>query len=161
MYYKMVEAIASVQEIINKNIVYANDIRVSDLKLYAEILKLQGCRSLRKGELINKLTNVGVNFPTKKKPSSSICECGKVKYSCRNCGGSQICIHNCRKSRCKKCNGGSLCEHGRIRYLCNQEQCNGKGICIHGKQKFFCKLCGGSQICSHGRQKSNCKECRV
>ena len=30
-----------------------------------------------------------------------LCEHGKYKYQCKECGGTQICPHNRQKSRCK------------------------------------------------------------
>ena len=39
----------------------------------------------------------------------SICEHGRQRHLCKECGGSQICD-------CKECGGGaSICEHGRHR----------------------------------------------
>ena len=32
-----------------------------------------------------------------------LCEHGKYKYQCKECGGSQICPHNREKNHCKKC----------------------------------------------------------
>jgi len=68
------------------------------------------------------------------------CVHGKIKYYCRDCGGSQICEHYKRRARCILCGGGSLCEHERIRYFC--KVCKGKGICEHDRQKYHCKECG-------------------
>ncbi len=88
---------------------------------------------------------------------SQICEHGKCKYQCKECGGSGICDHRKRKSRCKECGGFEICEHGKRKDSC--KKCGGSGICEHGKQKSHCKECGGSAFCEHGRQKSCCKEC--
>ena len=68
-----------------------------------------------------------------------LCEHGKYKYQCKECGGSQICPHN------------------RLKYQC--KECGGSQICPHGKRKSRCKECGGSQICPHSKRKSRCKEC--
>ena len=54
------------------------------------------------------------------------CEHGRLKYSCKECGGSAICEHGREKSQCKECDGSGICEHGR--------------------QKRYCKECGGSGI---------------
>ena len=62
------------------------------------------------------------------------CEHGRVKHTCKECGGSGICKHGRQKSSCKECGGSGICEHGR--------------------QKSTCKECGWSDICEHGRQKS-------
>ena len=85
------------------------------------------------------------------------CEHGRVRSTCKECGGSQICEHGRRRSQCKECGGGSICEHGRVRRQC--KECGGASICEHGRQRSQCKDCGGSQICEHGRVRSVCKEC--
>ena len=68
-----------------------------------------------------------------------------------------ICEHGRRKPRCKECGGIGLCPHGRIRSVC--KECGGGSICEHGRVKSVCKECGGSGLCEHGRVKSVCKEC--
>ena len=68
-----------------------------------------------------------------------LCEHGKYKYQCKECGGSQICPHN------------------RLKYQC--KECGGSQICPHGKRKSQCKECEGSQICLHNRLKRTCKKC--
>ena len=69
-----------------------------------------------------------------------------------------ICEHGRRRCRCKECGGSEICEHGRNRRFC--KQCGGSGICEHGKRRERCKECGGSQICEHGKRRDACKECR-
>ena len=32
-----------------------------------------------------------------------MCEHGKEKQKCKECGGASICEHGCRRSRCKEC----------------------------------------------------------
>ena len=71
----------------------------------------------------------------------SACPHGRVRYQCKECGGSQICEHGRLRSICKECGGGAICEHGR--------------------ERSKCKECGGGSICEHSRQRSNCKECRA
>ena len=68
-----------------------------------------------------------------------MCEHGRQRSTCKECGGSQICEHGRQRSQCKECGGSQICEHGRVRSVC--------------------KECGGSQICEHGRRRSQCKEC--
>ena len=83
-----------------------------------------------------------------------LCEHGKYKYQCKECGGSQICPHNRLKAQCKECGGSQICPHGK-----RKSRCKGSQICPHSKLKYQCKECGGSQICPHDRQKSHCKKC--
>ena len=75
-----------------------------------------------------------------KKYLKYLCEHGKFKYQCKECGGSQICPHN------------------RLKYQC--KECGGSQICPHSKRKSRCKECEGSQICRHNREKNHCKKCR-
>ena len=70
---------------------------------------------------------------------------------------SGICEHGRRKWQCKDCGGSGICEHGRLKSCC--KDCGGSGICEHGRRKSCCKDCGGSGICEHGRRKSQCKDC--
>jgi hypothetical protein len=96
----------------------------------------------------------------KRKDQCVICnDCGhgKLKYICKECGGSQICEHNKIKSRCKECGGSQICEHGIYKTGC--KECGGSQICEHKKHKSRCKECGGSQICQHNKNKAYCKEC--
>ena len=44
-----------------------------------------------------------------------ICEHGRRRSDCKECGGSQICEHGRQRSLCKECGGASICEHGRRR----------------------------------------------
>ena len=86
-----------------------------------------------------------------------LCEHGKYKYQCRECGGIQICPHNKRKSNCRECGGSQICPHNRQKYQC--KDCGGTQIYPHNRQKAHCKECKGSQICPHSRQKQTCKKC--
>ena len=86
-----------------------------------------------------------------------LCEHGKYKYQCKECGGSQICPHNRLKAQCKECGGSQICPHGKRKSRC--KECGGSQICPHSKLKYQCKECEGSQICPHDRQKSHCKKC--
>ena len=49
-----------------------------------------------------------------------LCEHGKYKYQCKECGGTQICPHSKRKSRCKECEGSQVCPHKRIKRTCKK-----------------------------------------
>ena len=86
-----------------------------------------------------------------------LCEHGKYKYQCKECGGTQICPHSRLKYQCKECGGSQICPHNRRKSRC--KECGGSQICPHNRRKSRCKECGGSQICSHSRQKSRCKKC--
>ena len=88
-----------------------------------------------------------------------ICQHGRRRSVCKECGGSSICEHGRRRSVCKECGGSSICEHGRRRSRC--KECGGSSICEHGRRRSVCKECGGSSICQHGRRRSRCKECRA
>ena len=52
---------------------------------------------------------------------------------------SQICEHGRRRSQCKECGGSSFCEHGRQRSYC--KECGGSQICEHGRRRYDCKEC--------------------
>jgi hypothetical protein len=96
-----------------------------------------------------------------KRRSSSgknICEHGRLKRLCKDCGGSSICEHGRRRIQCKYCGGSSVCAHGRRKYDCRD--CAINTICEHGCVKLLCKDCvGASAFCEHGRRKNRCKEC--
>ena len=68
-----------------------------------------------------------------------------------------MCEHGRERSKCKDCGGGGLCEHGRERSRC--KECGGGSICEHGRRRSQCKDCGGASICEHGRRRNECKEC--
>ena len=87
-----------------------------------------------------------------------LCEHGKYKYQCKECGGSQICPHNRLKYQCKECGGSQICPHGKRKSRC--KECEGSQICPHNRLKSLCKECKGSQICPHKRIKRTCKKCR-
>ena len=53
--------------------------------------------------------------------------------------GSSICEHGRLRHKCKECGGKGICEHGRERYYC--KECGGKGICEHGRRRNTCKEC--------------------
>jgi hypothetical protein len=104
-----------------------------------------------------------------------VCEHGKLKWHCKNCGGSNFCQHGRQKSRCKECGGVGICQHGREKRNCklcggtnfcqhgmrraNCIDCGGTNICKHRMQKRWCIECGGSGICKHGNNKRYCKVC--
>jgi hypothetical protein len=72
--------------------------------------------------------------------------------------GRNVCQHGRQRSRCKECGGGAICQHGRVKSVC--KECGGSSICQHGRVKSVCKECGGGgSICQHGKQRRTCKEC--
>lgn len=98
------------------------------------------CRDIKKKSRLNKL-----------------CNHGKSKNHCKDCGGSSICVHNIQRNRCVKCDGKSICEHKRLRYRC--KECNGISICIHNREQYNCIDCSGKGICEHKKKRCNCKIC--
>ena len=87
----------------------------------------------------------------------TICEHGRRRDRCRECGGSQICEHNKRRSSCVDCGGGEICEHNKIRGSC--KYCGGSQICEHNIFRRNCKECGGSGTCEHKVDKRDCPDC--
>ena len=116
----------------------------------------------------------GVKYRSKCKVCSA-CPHGRMRYRCKECGGSAICEHGrrrsdarsavghqsastvVRRSQCKECGGDRICEHGRERSQC--KECGGASICEHGRVRSECKECGGSSICEHDRERYRCKDC--
>lgn len=88
---------------------------------------------------------------------SRLCEHGKNKSLCQECGGNGLCIHLKPKAYCKECGGVAFCHHGVRKYRC--VDCEGSEICPHKIPKERCKECGGTQICEHNRIRSACVEC--
>ena len=72
---------------------------------------------------------------------TGICEHGRRRSICIECGGTEICEHRRKRSKCKDCGGSEICEHGRQRNCCIE--CGGKGICKHSKRRSKCKECRG------------------
>ena len=54
------------------------------------------------------------------KGKASICQHGRQRSQCKECGGCSICEHGRSRSRCKECGGGSICQHGRRRSACKE-----------------------------------------
>ena len=74
-----------------------------------------------------------------------------------------MCEHGKRRSQCKDCGGGSICEHGRLRNRC--KECDGARICEHGEQRSDCSTCSAYNFCEeHGFRLSacisKCKQCK-
>ena len=95
--------------------------------------------------------------PIGKRAGRSICEHGRQRCRCKQCGGGSICVHGRRRTVCKECGGSDFCAHGRRRSICID--CGGGSMCHHGRRRTVCKLCGGSGICEHNRVRRTCKVC--
>merc|ERR1712166_1279725 len=54
------------------------------------------------------------------KGKSSICQHGRIRRQCKDCGGSCICQHGRRRTVCKECGGSGICQHGRVRNNCKE-----------------------------------------
>ena len=99
------------------------------------------CDCDKKTQVTGKKRKVSSIAKAKKVPNCAKCiAAGKVRRYCKECGGSQICIHDRQKQLCKECGGSQ--------------------ICIHDKQKQHCKECGGSAYCTHRKEKKRCKTCK-
>ena len=70
---------------------------------------------------------------------------------------SSVCEHGRQRGACKDCGGSSVCEHGRQRATC--KDCGGSSVCEHGKQRRQCKDCGGKAVCEHGIQRRQFEDC--
>ena len=141
-----------------------NNLCLYELKIISRELKIKGRSKMSRIDFINefkKYKEEEIIDLIEKVTITNIYFCihGKLKYYCRECGGSQICEHDRIKHACKKCKGSLYCVHNRQKQRC--KECGGSQICIHNNQKQQCKECGGSQICEHGKQKASCKECRI
>ena len=89
------------------------------------------------------------------------CPHDRIKYQCKECGGSGYCEHGRLKTRCKGCGGSDICPHDKRKYRCKlcNEKCEVKSVCAHGQRKEHCKECSPSNFCKHGRIKGRCKIC--
>jgi hypothetical protein len=85
-----------------------------------------------------------------------LCEHGKNKNTCKECGTIKLCEHGKSKYTCKEC-GKYFCEHGKRKSKC--VECGGSEICVHKRLKGKCIDCGGYGICKHKKFKQYCKEC--
>uniref|UniRef100_A0A0G4GJT7 Uncharacterized protein n=1 Tax=Chromera velia CCMP2878 TaxID=1169474 RepID=A0A0G4GJT7_9ALVE len=76
--------------------------------------------NLRKGNRF-----VGKPPPIFPGPDSSrlkVCEHGRIRRRCRECGGSGICEHGRQCTHCRDCGGSQICEDDRQRNNCPQCQ---------------------------------------
>jgi len=74
------------------------------------------------------------------------CIHGKIKYKCKECGGSAFCIHGIQKCKCRDCGrGGAFCIHDKIKSICRE--CNSSAFCIHDKFKYNCIECNPQYAC--------------
>ena len=79
----------------------------------------------------------------------SICEHGRLRSQCKECGGSQCLRARSWRSAVQGVRWVSICEHGRS--ALSARSAVGASICEHGRVRSQCKECGGSGICEHGR----------
>ena len=54
--------------------------------------------------------------------NSGICEHGRQRSVCKNCGGPGICEHGRQRRVCKDCGGPNIWEHGRVRSVCKESK---------------------------------------
>jgi hypothetical protein len=52
--------------------------------------------------------------------AAGICEHGRWKCHCKDCGGAGICKHGRHKHTCKEYGGSAICEHGRRKSKCKE-----------------------------------------
>ena len=71
-------------------------------------------------------------------------ECREVFYKneLHNKIGKYKCVHNKIKYSCADCGGSQVCQHKKRKYWC--VDCGGSHICQHKKSKYYCKLCKSS-----------------
>lgn len=86
-----------------------------------------------------------------------LCEHGKKRNICIECGGTSMCPHKKQHQHCKDCGHSSACEHGRQHSDC--KDCDGVGICEHGIRRSTCRKCDGSRFCEHNKVKRYCRDC--
>lgn len=118
------------------------ELKIKELKVIAKALKIDKYYQMNKRDLISAIEVVrsgDTSLQKKPKRDKKMCEHGRVKYFCKECGGKGICEHGKNKSYCKECGGSQVCKHGKSKYFC--KECSGKGICEHGNNKFICKEC--------------------
>lgn len=124
---------------------------INQLKEIAETLGIKGYSIINKNNLIYLIQMKYYYGVDENLDNPYYCKHYKLKYTCKECNGSQLCRHDKMKYVCKECKGSSFCHHNKQKYRC--KECGGKGICIHGRRKYICKECGWKGICSHGKQK--------
>ena len=61
--------------------------------------------------------------------------------------GGSMCEHGKRRKLCRECGGSQICTHGKLRAICRE--CGGSAFCEHGKRRAQCRECGGSDYCEH------------
>ena len=88
-----------------------------------------------------------------------VCKCcSRCQEKSRNQRIKTLCEHGRQKCRCKDCGGKSICEHGRRGNECSLCP-NASQICEHGTRQVRCILCGGNYVCEHNKRKDNCRKC--
>ena len=90
---------------------------------------------------------IGVVDTSRRRRTSQVCIHGRVKGTCKQCGGKRICIHGRQKAQCRECKAAGVPGAG-------------SQICEHDKRRSVCKICQGSEICSHVNRRISCKICK-
>ena len=70
-----------------------------------------------------------------------------------------ICEHGRERSRCKECGGSAICEHGRQRSSARSAVGHQSASTV--VVAMSARSAVGAAICEHGRQRHRCKECRA
>jgi hypothetical protein len=89
--------------------------------------------------------------PRAKLGKNKMCEHGRRKTRCRDCGGGSMCVCFLLRAQSRVCSSctpvgvwfrraavagtGHRCDHGRIRTAC--VDCSGGAICEHKRQRFW------------------------
>ena len=71
-------------------------------------------------QLSSKAVTCTIIQPTGERKGGKRCIHNRIKYNCKDCGGSSLCEHSRRRSRCKDCGGSGICEHSRQRSTCKE-----------------------------------------
>ena len=74
---------------------------------------------MTKAKLVEILRDMGEEIPDDESAPKNKSPHGKVKYTCKECGGKGICEHNNRKPYCKISRGSQICEHNKRKAGCN------------------------------------------
>ena len=114
------------------------DVQAFDLEAAIEELEEESIKNKRETARENMQ-----RFREKRK--HQICPHGEEQYKCKDescklkLSSNKLCEHGKRKGVCVDCGGSEICEHKRLRYNCIE--CKGTGVCEHSKLSRFCEIC--------------------